>query len=298
MYDPDVGWRHRPNFQSEITWKHGKTVEQINERGWRDRIYDFKKKEGVYRIAIIGCSRTYGYAVNEEDSYPSQLEALLNVEREENVEVLNFGVNGLGLTQMYLVYDKFVRQYDPDLVILQFYTPTVYRTMFTKMWGTQKPAFILKNGTLILKNYPVPSDNFRPFETWLVKRSLLYKYIKEQLLRREEFRKIAYKKEMRDNKKAHQLSSEIIRSFHWKVQDDNADFVVFIWGDSDYKWHKKILENAGVNFFRLEDFEDRKKWEEKGDLSNPPPAGHWSVTGNAFVAHSISNYLKENQLLE
>jgi hypothetical protein len=67
----------------------------INSAGFRDREFPIPKPEGVFRIAAIGDSVTYGHECAQEAAYPKQLERLLNLaagDAAPRYEVLNFGV--------------------------------------------------------------------------------------------------------------------------------------------------------------------------------------------------------------
>ena len=83
-YDEDLGWKNRPNFNVTFRWPHRKTLEKINSMGWRDQVYKFRKNKNTFRIAIIGCSRTYGYGVNMEEAYSKELEKMLNDKFSQN----------------------------------------------------------------------------------------------------------------------------------------------------------------------------------------------------------------------
>jgi len=63
---------------------------RTNSLGLRGPEVD-KKTTGTSRIIAIGDSVTHGWGVSEEESYPAQLEAMLE-ERGKSVEVLNAGV--------------------------------------------------------------------------------------------------------------------------------------------------------------------------------------------------------------
>ena len=100
-YDKDLGWINRPHYEAKVRWPHRVTLDKINSQGMRDYEYPYQKGKDVFRIAVLGCSRTYGYGVNMEETYSKVLESMLN-EKHKKVEVLNFGVNGYGICHMTL----------------------------------------------------------------------------------------------------------------------------------------------------------------------------------------------------
>ncbi len=65
----------------------------MNSHGFRDKEYELSKKEGAYRIAVIGDSVTYAGYLPLEDTYTEQLEELFS-ERGKQVEVLNLALMG------------------------------------------------------------------------------------------------------------------------------------------------------------------------------------------------------------
>jgi hypothetical protein len=70
---------------------------RINRQGIRDRReFAILKPAGVYRIAALGDSSTFGMAVEEEDTWPRLLESELAGRRAR--EVINFGVMGYDTT--------------------------------------------------------------------------------------------------------------------------------------------------------------------------------------------------------
>ena len=61
----------------------------INSKGFRGKEFNIKK-DGV-RIIAFGGSTTIGLESSDEETYPSQLEILLNGKNKVNYEVLNMG---------------------------------------------------------------------------------------------------------------------------------------------------------------------------------------------------------------
>ncbi|MFC1593886.1 SGNH/GDSL hydrolase family protein [Candidatus Omnitrophota bacterium] len=297
MYDQNLGWKNRPGFSSSIQWPHRTTSETINSHGWRDKDYGYQKPDGVYRIAVLGCSRTYGYGVNAEEMYTEQLEQMLNASLEKEIEVLNCAVNGYGLSQMVINYFTFVKRYKPDLIILQFYPTSAGRTLYTEMWATQKPTFRLKEKELFLKNHPVPENRFRAFEYQLMDKSIFYRYIKNQLLQLKQARKnkTFNRDHFKTNKQLIELCSEIFKLLKAETDADATRLFVFVWGD-DAAWLKNICAQADVEVMNLYDMEDIARWREKGETENPPPVGHWSALGHQFVATALYKYLKQNNV--
>jgi hypothetical protein len=63
-----------------------------------------------------------GVHVKPEEVMNIQMEALLSRQGIHDVEVLNFGIQGIGTTQEYLVYETRAARFKPDVVVLLFFT--------------------------------------------------------------------------------------------------------------------------------------------------------------------------------
>ena len=129
---PGDVWRELLNRRSEIpglNYELRPDVEKVfldvlvrtNTHGMRDRERMLAKAPGVFRIAVVGDSFTFGFGVENEQTYPSVLEALLNGSaRSPHYEVLNFGVGGYSTHDEALVLRHRVMAWDPDLILVGY----------------------------------------------------------------------------------------------------------------------------------------------------------------------------------
>lgn len=107
----------------------------LTEKRWSDRSYAYfmpsdsvnlqdkepqAKAPGVFRIAVVGDSFTFGPHLQLEDTLPKRLEQWLNlnVDPERKVEVLNRGFSGFSTHDEVAVVEHELRG-SPDLLILQ-----------------------------------------------------------------------------------------------------------------------------------------------------------------------------------
>lgn len=118
------GWRMLP---SQAAWSRDLTVpEQINAAGFRDREWEAApeaKDDGLYRVAIVGNSMTYGTSVPIEDTYGRVLERRIDAALDDAgdpraARVMNFAVQGYVFEQMARVYDDLIAPYRPDLLVI------------------------------------------------------------------------------------------------------------------------------------------------------------------------------------
>jgi hypothetical protein len=94
----------------------------INSDGFRDKEYPLEKSKNTFRIIILGDSVTFGFGVENNESYPKILEAKLNtLNNGINYEVLNFGVWGYGTIQEVETLKIKGVKYKPDMVILGYH---------------------------------------------------------------------------------------------------------------------------------------------------------------------------------
>ena len=122
VYDPYLGWDQPYN---SIT-RGSRTVGAA--------IYDLQPAEDVLRVVAIGDSFVFGSYVDSDETYPAQLETLL-----DDGEVLNMGVVGYGIDQAVLKYQAYGAQYDPDVVLLGTFPHNYIRTALP-FYGYAKPC--------------------------------------------------------------------------------------------------------------------------------------------------------------
>ena len=98
----------------------------INDDGYRGEQRSLKKQPGVKRVIALGDSFTYGMGVNLEDTYPKQLEAILN-RNGKHYEVLNFGVIGYNMWQYNETLTRKALSYQPEVIILGLFQDDLQR---------------------------------------------------------------------------------------------------------------------------------------------------------------------------
>src|SRR3990167_3141476 len=162
IYDPDLGWSHRPNSRAEEGFY------QYNSVGIRSepREYDRYPPPRTLRIALFGDSFTHCYEVPFRYSWGYMLEQELR-RAGYRVEVLNFGVGGYGMDQAFLRWRRDGRPFHPHIVLFGFMAENAKRNvnMIRMIYNpiselsVTKPRFILDGRNLSLINVPtVPPD--------------------------------------------------------------------------------------------------------------------------------------------
>jgi lysophospholipase L1-like esterase len=162
--DSVLGWSLRPGA---VAWEadEGVALSVINSHGFRDVPRSVVKPHGMFRIAVLGDSYTEARQVDVSETYVALTETLL-AERGctgKSVEVLNFGIGGFGTAQELLLLRQRVWQFEPDVVVLQFYAGN---DLFNNSRALnvsspeRTPYFVLEEDRLVL------DDSFRHAGTY------------------------------------------------------------------------------------------------------------------------------------
>src|SRR5919109_3944367 len=94
-----------------------------NAEGLRERPLSVVRRARV-RILSIGDSFTFGTGINQEDTWPTQLERLLNRRAADSdaIAVINAGVPAYGFTQLRDLTEEILPKVDPQIMLLGVYT--------------------------------------------------------------------------------------------------------------------------------------------------------------------------------
>ncbi len=103
--------------------KYYSSTFRINNEGNRGGQMVLPKPADVFRIVFIGDSVTFGYYVDENDTFAKVVENLMQSKglKGRRVEIVNAGVSGLGSSNILAHLKKRVLAWDPDLVVWGFY---------------------------------------------------------------------------------------------------------------------------------------------------------------------------------
>jgi lysophospholipase L1-like esterase len=125
--DPEFHFRLRPNLEQQtvnffsavsvrkrLTW----TLD-TNSQGYRGPEAGPRRPGMPARVVCLGDSSTYGWGVEPSESYPAQLQELLDERSPAEWEVFNLGVPGYTSFQGRLLLER-LRELDPDVVVISF----------------------------------------------------------------------------------------------------------------------------------------------------------------------------------
>jgi hypothetical protein len=91
-----------------------------NSLGWRGRREYRETKPTDYRVLFLGDSFTYGIGVNDDQTFPAQVEKDLRADLLA-VEVMNAGAPGKGTDYALKCFQTVGRKFHPDLTVLGFF---------------------------------------------------------------------------------------------------------------------------------------------------------------------------------
>jgi hypothetical protein len=177
-YDESLGWAPIKNFSSsDNIWSKQVT---ITAAGFRLNGDDASPIEAsnFSGILVVGDSYTFGAEVGDHETWPAYLEKLTGI------VVLNGGVSGYGIDQMYIRAKQLLATYSPKILILSFIPDDLRRVTVRRF----KPYYELNGRELVLKNSPVPPLS----ETWPldenVKNILGFSYLTQKVMMMPRFR--------------------------------------------------------------------------------------------------------------
>ncbi|MCF7907349.1 MAG: hypothetical protein K9L86_00510 [Candidatus Omnitrophica bacterium] len=149
--DSILFWRQRENLDTEFQ----KTGLKTNFIGLRDEVQNFGKKANLVRVICLGASPTFGWAVEGEDSYPDQLENMLNhnPKGKKIYEVINAGVIGYSSYQGLLFLKNELLRFDPDIITIAYGVNDMDKHRFYRSNGKMDKELYPKNrSSVFLEN--------------------------------------------------------------------------------------------------------------------------------------------------
>ncbi len=139
--DPVLGWHsHGPSVTAHLNCRGTRFVSSYDAAG--ARLYSGFDPAAV-KIIAVGDSYTNGYEVDDDDTYPARLSALLGI------SVANHGVCGYGPTQSVLNFKKNAARYPhAEIVVLGIMYENLYR-----MLNSYQPVLYSSSSNYLLKPY-------------------------------------------------------------------------------------------------------------------------------------------------
>lgn len=295
QYDELLGWVNVPNLYIEDMYGPGVYLKTNGQAFRNDEDFTTEVPPGKVRIICSGDSFTFGYGVNNDQTWCQRL-----VAKDNHLETVNMGQGGYGVDQAYLWYKRDGQKIEHDIHLFAFITTDFKRMERAEFNGYGKPLLTLENEALTITNVPVPRRSF--WVPWLTQHRDAIEALKSvQLMRQIFFDEAAAGEPV----EAAQGSPEIVAR---KILEDLASLnqakqstlvLVYLPGqnftDKDLtKWRRLVrtaAEQQDILFIDLvEEFKDWTPDElatmfiPKGALDYQGAAGHYTAKGNQYVA--------------
>ena len=327
VYDPLLGWTVGPSRRNQtgqnLSSSEGLRSPRVGMSfaDARARHSGFSPHPAPVRVALVGDSMTFGYEVRCEETWGHVLEGLL----QPHVQVLNFGVSAYGLNQAFLRYEKDVRAWHPQIVIIGISSQmimrinSIYQELMTPEWGhlLARPRLVRKNDVLSAINYPLPEPReifaystiqesphleldayYRPFQwerggIWhLFEQSYVFRFLNALRPPTE-----AQPKDIQHE--AVILSQFVTQSLVRKVLEDGA-IPLIVWfpyahelpksadpGNTGLSLPARMLRDAGLEYY-----DPTECLIEVGTSERYMKGGHYSPKGNTHIAECLEPLLR------
>jgi len=246
----------------------------------RAPLHPEEKPEGAFRIMTLGCSTTFGWGVDDEQTYPARLEAILK-EQGHSVEVINAGQPGYTSFQGLWLWDHSLNRYHPDLVIFGYVVQ-----------DARKVAYSDRSQAVLQQNAEFLKEHF-------LYNSRLYLFFMNTY---KGWRIASKDKEAQVYRVPGDEYSENIRSFQAKTKENGAKMMLFgypLEREGYTKEHRGIL-HAAAEVLDLPIYDPQPEFEQltsQQTLYFPQDRGHANAEGNAEIAKGMAQYLVANKIV-
>tara|TARA_R110002072_G_scaffold121342_2_gene255058 strand:+ start:27392 stop:28498 length:1107 start_codon:yes stop_codon:yes gene_type:complete len=146
VHDPLLGYRPKPGYSASDNVWH--TEVTIADNGLRSN-GGGAQVVGQRRVLAVGDSFTFGDQVSDADTWPAQLEQLLQR------PVLNGGVFGYSFAQTVLRAEQLLDVHEVDTVVCSLIPDDIKRCELSRRY-TPMPWFAIVDDQLQLRGVPVP----------------------------------------------------------------------------------------------------------------------------------------------
>ncbi len=324
-YDPTLGWKFISNAKGEVSYPGGIRKLETNSMGFRDHAPLSHKKR---KLLVLGDSFVTNISVKDDEVFTEIMEDQL-----KKFDVLNFGVDGYGQVQEYLLVEQLIKTIKPDMVLLIVYVQNDFTDNVGHYWPYLRPYASLegKDSTLVihplLKNQgdKNPTDSRSIFSkshlNILITRCLNKLFRKTTHSDVPEFYSCQYPNSERQDLMFRIMGKLLIKITNLGKENDVP--VVFALAPSnvqieDERWasflkasqtnqrkylrslpNDRLMEFAKRNNLLMLDLFPRLLQENKKNAKLYSPIDlHWSKEGNRVAADALIGYLKSKSLIE
>ena len=297
--DSQLGWKHPKNMQTMFYHQDFAINVQSNENGFRNQLTPLAKKTKP-RLLIIGDSYTWGFGVEEEERFSDIIQ-----KRHPEWEIINAGMPCYGSDQSLIYLENIGIHYQPDAVLYVLFSNDFTDNSKSLNCWYKKPYFIIKNGELVLKNYPVPQSEFHE----KLARQLLKTHVGSlfinvfKILRGETSQADSASHYQSLEERENKLTELIIRRIERFSRKNNINYFqvsmpLSFWFTSPEtnKKRRQLLEDMAEELsyphmtlnHTFGNYEGKTKFDHDS---------HWNALGNYYTAIEVEAFLQKNNLL-
>ena len=307
----------RPNMEFIYFREEFSQDIKLNSKGLRDYEYGYEKNDSAYRIIMVGDSFVEGFEVELDKTFSKLLENKLK--QDGDYEVINFGHGGFGLIPQAVLIEEEVINYNPDLIILNYYIGNDLTKIDFGTYNRFPEEFWLEEKHDLLKEKVYEKKTGTIIKNFLRRHFVLYYLIKKNLINtREENTALEaspiYEKDYSDRLKENLETSDIIFKFLEDFTSENEiKFVVVLIPTKeqvDERIFKNFLGNESVQDYDLErpqrliknlleenyiEYVDLLPYLRENNINNTfywEKDGHFNENGHEIVAEVIYRNLE------
>jgi hypothetical protein len=296
QYDQALGWVPKPDFAYDEVAHDVKgnpyevklSTNQYGFRAWEDTRSSRKK------ILFIGDSYTGDPNMSDEDAYFSQ------VRRLTGAEVFAFGGGGYGTLQELMILRKYVKQIDPDYLVLQYCSNDIYNNSYEL-----ESSFIVRNQKDLRPYFDGQRIVYRlPFGHWyrkLFAHSAVFRFLDHRLQMLQYRLYGGYeepsakddREKAREIARAEELTVELLRQMADAVPQKTK--LLTFSSDTDNprrtaRW-LRVAKQAG--FIPLPEVSSAvENAEKEGVVVRAADGGHWSPAGQRLAGSVLAKDLE------
>ncbi len=241
--------------------------------------------DAPFRVLFLGCSTTFGWGVDDDQTYPALVQSMLSRQGRQDVQVFNGGQPGYTSFQGLWLYESVLSAYQPDLVFFGYVVQ-----------DARKAAYSDASQALLQQDHR------------LLKQSVLYRSHLYLGLRTLIDTKRIESKEREDGGETgvYRVSREDyvdnIRRFQTITRRDGADLVLFDFPleRSGYTAEHRRLVRIAAEELELPHLDIQQEVERVSNqqtLYFPKDPGHANADGHAFIAERVFRFLSAQELL-
>jgi lysophospholipase L1-like esterase len=263
----------------------GSFTVSTDPQGLRAPIHERDKPAEAFRIMFLGCSTTFGWGVDDEQTYPALVERALHERGHDRVEVINAGQPGHTSFQGKWLYQTVASAYRPDLVFFGYVVQDARKAAYS-----DASQALLQQDARLLKQS-------------LLYRSRLYLGLRTLINR---YRIQAKEREDGGDDGVYRVSREDfvdnIRAFQDLTARDGAELLLFDFPleRSGYtSEHRRLVRIAAdeLGLRHLDIQADMEQASRSETLYFPKDPGHANAAGHARIADHAVRFLQDQELL-